>query len=51
MKYNWWIDGDSVVVLSLFAVASILCRNFVLGFCLVLRLGILMSFLVYQSSC
>ena len=23
MKNNWWIDGDSVVVLLLFAIASI----------------------------
>ena len=51
MKYNWWIDGDYVVVLSLFAITSIVCGNFVLGSCLVLRLGILVSFLVLQSSC
>ena len=42
MKYNWWIDGDSVVVLSLFAITSIVCGNF--------ALGILLSFLVYLAD-
>ena len=44
MKYNWWIGGDSVVVLSLFAVASILRGNFVFLFSVeVGNLGVLSS--------